>query len=99
MKKNSTQPGEYFSLDEMLSVMRQELEDAREEHDRLSDLLMRHYDDDDSYILEDYVDDLQEYIDEMEDLADNIDRLMDVRDRLVDGMSQLNAKFKQIGLL
>lgn len=98
MNKNSTQPGVYFSLDEIVSVVRQELEDAREEHDRLSNLLMRHYDDD-SYILEDYVDDLQEYIDEMEELTDNIDRVIDIKGRLSDDMVQLKAKFKQLGLL
>ena len=99
MKKNSIQPGEYFSLNEMLSVMRQELDDAREEHDRLSSLLMRHYDDDDSYILEDYVDDLQEYIDEMEDLTDNIDRVIDIKHRLSDDLVQINAALKRLGIL
>lgn len=99
MMKPTTQPGEYFSLDEIVSVMRQELEDAREEHGRLSDLLMQYYDDDDSYILEDYADDLQEYIDEMEELTDNIDRVIDIKGRLSDDMVQLNAKFKQLGLL
>ena len=99
MKNNSTLPGEYFSLEELASIMRQELEDAREEHDRLSNLLLRYDDDDDSYILEDYVDDLQEFIDEMEDLTDNIDRVIDVKGRLSDDMVQLNVKFKQLGLL
>ena len=60
---------------------------------------MRYDDDDDSYILEDYVDDLQEFIDEKEDLTDNIDRVIDVKGRLSDDMVQLNAKFKQLGLL
>lgn len=99
MKKNSTQPEKYFSLDEIVSLIRQESEDAREEHDRLSDLLMWHYDDDEICVLEDYVDDLQEFIDEMEDLADNIDRLIDINGRLSDDRVQLNAKFKQLGLL
>ena len=62
MGKNRAQAGEYFSLEDLLSLMRQELDDAREEHDRLSDLLMRHYEDEDSDILEDYVDDLQDYV-------------------------------------
>ena len=97
MEKNRAQAGEYFSLEDLLLVMRQELDDAREEHNRLSDLLVRY--DEDSYILEDYVDDLQEYIDEMEDLTDNIDRVIDVRNRLSDDMEQLNDKFKQLGLL
>ena len=79
--------------------MRQELDDAREEHNRLSDLLVRYDEDEDSYILEYYVDALQEYIDEMEDLTDNIDRVIDVRNRLSDDMEQLNDKFKQLGLL
>ena len=99
MEKNRSQAGEYFSLEDLLSVLRQELDDAREEHNRLSDLLVRYDEDDDSYILEDYVDDLQEYIDEMEDLTDNIDRVIDVRNRLSDDMEQLNDKFKQLGLL
>ena len=99
MKKNTTQSGEYFSLDELQVVMRRELEDAREEHDRLSGLLMRHYEDEDSDILEDYVDDLQDYVDEMEELTDNIDRLIDVRGRLSEDMVRLNAKFKKLGLL
>ena len=105
MEKNRAQAGEYFRLEDLLSVMRQELDDAREEHNRLSDLLVRYDEDEDedededSYILEDYVDDLQEYIDEMEDLTDNIDRVIDVRNRLSDDMEQLNDKFKQLGLL
>lgn len=99
MKKNSTPPGEYFSLDEILSVMRQELDDAREEHDRLSNLLIRHYDSDDTYILEDYVDNLQEYIDEMEALTDNVDMVIDVKRRLSDGLFQINATLKRLGLL
>ena len=99
MEKNRAQAGEYFSLEDLLSLMRQELDDAREEHDRLSDLLMRHYEDEDSDILEDYVDDLQDYVDEMEELTDIIDRLIDVRGRLSEDMVRLNAKFKKLGLL
>jgi hypothetical protein len=99
MKKNRAQACEYFSLEDLLSLMRQELDDAREEHDRLSDLLMRHYEDEDSDILEDYVDDLQDYVDEMEELTDIIDRLIDVRGRLSEDMVRLNAKFKKLGLL
>lgn len=94
MKKDRPQIGEYFSLEDLLLVMRQELDDAREEHNRLSELLVRYDedDDDDSYKLENYVDDLQEYIDDMEDLTDNIDRLIDVRSRMSDDMEQLNVQ-------
>ena len=99
MVKNKAQAGECFRLEDLLSVIRQELDDAREEYNRLSDLLVRYDEDDESYIHGDYVEDLQEYIYEIEDLTDNIDRLIDVRNRLSDNMEQLNDKFKQFGLL
>lgn len=66
MKENEKYSDDYISLDELLSVMKQELSDAREEYDRISNLPMPYFADDDSYILDDYLDDLQEYVDEME---------------------------------
>lgn len=98
MKTDSAHQGEYFSIEQIVAIMNEELEDARKEHNRLSNLLTRYDDDDDSYILEDYVDDLQEYIEEMEDLTDNFDRLIDVRSRLSDDMNQLMEKFRELGL-
>ena len=99
MKKNTTQSGEYFSLDKLLVMMRQELKDAREEHDRLGNLLMRHYWDEDSDILEDYVYNLEDYVDELDDLTYNLDSLIELRNRLSEDMVRLNAKFKKLGLL
>ena len=99
MKMNSTQVGEYFNLDKLLVMMRQELKDAREEHDRLSDLLTRHYWDEDSDILEDYVYNLEDYVDELDDLTYNLDSLIDARNRLSEDMIRLKAKFKELGLL
>lgn len=98
MKKNSAHSNECFSLDDIVNVLLQELDDARKEHDRLSDLLERYICDDDVYIIEDYVDDLQEYIDELEDLSDTFGRLTDVRSRLDDDIELLRTKFKQLGL-
>lgn len=98
MKKNSAYSNEYFSLDDIVNLLQQELDDARKEHDRLSGLLERHVGDDDTYILEDYVDDLQEYIDELEDLSDTFDRLTDVRSRLDGDIELLRSNFKHLGL-
>lgn len=96
MNWNSTQSREYLSFNRLLVLMRLELDDARDEHDILSDLLMQHYEDEDSDILEDYVDDLQDYVDEMEELTDNIARLIDIRRRLSEDIVRVNAKIKEL---
>ena len=71
MEKNRAQAGEYFSLEDLLSVMRQELDDAREEHNRLSDLLVR-YDED-----EDLTDNIDRVIDVRNRLSDDMEQLND----------------------
>ena len=68
MKRKTAHPNEYVSFDTIAELFEQELEDARDEHSRLSDLLCKYIGDDDVYILEYYVDDLQEYIDDLENL-------------------------------
>ncbi len=100
MNRNKAPKGnEYFSFEEIASAIRQESEDARDEHERLSNVLMRNYEDEDAYMLEDYVDDLQEYIDEMENLIDSFENLADIKERLAEDMKELRSKFKQFGLL
>lgn len=99
MNRSKTPKGnEYFSFVDIASAFRQELKDAREEHERLSDVLMRNYEDDDAYILEDYVDDLQEYIDEMENLTDSFENLTDIKEGLAKDMEELRSKFRKLGL-
>jgi predicted nucleic acid-binding Zn-ribbon protein len=98
-KSQETKGNEFFSYEDIASAIRQELEDARGEHEILSTILMKVYDDDDAYILEDYVDNLQEYIDELENQADAFDNLRDIRDRLSDDIEKLKSKFKQLRLL
>ena len=99
MKRKTAHPNEYVSFDTIAELFEQELEDARDEHSRLSDLLCKYIGDDDVYILEDYVDDLQEYIDDLENLTDTLDCLMETKSRLSDDWDELRAKFKELGLL
>lgn len=90
---------DYFSFEDIVLSIKQELEDARDEHERLSTILMRNHDDEDVYILEDYTDDLQEYIDEMENLTNSFENLTDIKGRLAEDMEEVKSKFKQLGLL
>ena len=71
-----------LSYEDAVNMMKEELEEAREEYSRLSDLLMEADLDDEAYLLEDFVDNLEDYIDALDDAIDVYERMNDARKSL-----------------
>ena len=82
MRRNLLRGGQSFNLRNAAAKLHHKLESAREEYDKMEDILISHLEDDDSSDLENYLYDLEEYIYEIEEFADNIDRLDEARANL-----------------
>lgn len=81
-----------LSYEDAINMMKEELEEAREEYSRLSDLLMEAYLDDEAYLLEDFVDNLEDYIDALEDAVDVYERMNVARKNLAQDWKQIQSK-------
>lgn len=75
-----------------VNMMKEELEEAREEYDHLSDLLIEADLDDEAYLLEDFVDNLEDYIDALDDAIDVYERMNDARKRLAQDWKKIQRK-------
>ena len=81
-----------LSYEDAINMMKAELEEARDEYDRLSDLLIEADLDDEAYLLEDFVDNLEEYIDALDDAIDVYERMNDARKRLAQDWKKIQRK-------
>ena len=81
-----------LSYEDAINMMKAELEKARDEYDRLSDLLIEADLDDEAYLLEDFVDNLEDYIDALDDAIDVYERMNDARKRLAKDWKKIQRK-------
>ena len=81
-----------LSYEDAINMMKEELEEARDEYSRLSNLLMEAELDDDAYLLEDFVDNLEDYIDALEDAIDVYARMNDARKSLAQDWKKIQRK-------
>ena len=81
-----------LSYEDAVNMMKEELEEAREEYSRLSDLLMEADLDDEAYLLEDFVDNLEDYIDALDDAIDVYERINDARKSLAQDWKKIQRK-------
>ena len=81
-----------LSYEDAINMMKAELEEARDEYERLSDLLTEADLDDEVYLLEDFVDNLEDYIDALDDAIDVYERMNDARKRLAQDWKKIQRK-------
>ena len=91
-KSKSASESWKLSYEDAINMMKEELEEAREEYSRLSDLLMEVDLDDEAYLLEDFVDNLEDYIDALDDAIDVYERMNDARQRLAQDWKKIQRK-------
>ena len=75
-----------LSYEDAINMMKAELEEARGEYDRLSDLLIEADLDDEAYLLEDFVDNA------LDDAIDVYERMNDARKRLAQDWKKIQRK-------
>ena len=81
-----------LNYEDAINMMKAELEEARDEYERLSDLLTEADLDDEVYLLEDFVDNLEDYIDALDDAIDVYERMNDARKRLAQDWKKIQRK-------
>ena len=81
-----------LSYEDAINMMKAELEEARDEYDHLSDLLIEADLDDEAYLLEDFVDNLEDYIDALYDAIDVYERMNDAKKRLAQDWKKIQRK-------
>ena len=73
-------------------MMKAELEEARDEYGRLSDLLIEADLDDEAYLIEDFVDNLEDYICILDDAIDVYERMSCARKSLAQDWKKIRRK-------
>ena len=81
-----------LSYEDAINLMKEEAEEARDEYNRLSDLLLEAELDEESYLLEDFVDNLEEYIDAIDDAIDVYERMNAARKNLAADWKKIQRK-------
>ena len=81
-----------LSYQDAINLMKEEAEEARDEYNRLSDLLMEAELDDEVELLEDFVYNLEEYIDALDDAIDVYERMNDARNNLAQDWKKIQRK-------
>lgn len=81
-----------LSYEDAINLMKEEAEEARDEYNRLSDLLLEAELDEDGYLLEVFVDNLEEYIDALDDAIYVYKRMNDVRKNLAANWKKIQRK-------
>ena len=81
-----------LSYEDAINLMKEEAEEARDEYNRLSDLLLEAELDEEGYLLEDFVDNLEEYIDALGDAIDVYERMNDARKNLATDWKKIQRK-------
>lgn len=81
-----------LSYEDAINLMKEEAEEARDEYNRLSDLLLEAELDEEGYLLEGFVDNLEEYIDALDDAIDVYERMNDARKNLAADWKKIQRK-------
>ena len=81
-----------LSYEDAINLIKEEVEEARDEYNRLSDLLLEAELDEEGYLLEDFVDNLEEYIDALGDAIDVYERMNDARKNLATDWKKIQRK-------